>query len=128
MCEKIKAYKEKIAKGKARKTERTIQKFKTKMSKIKTHRCLKNFWGTSKAMEADSIVRLVRNFPKKRQAYICTLVMDDDATTPAHLEEDTGAKSKGRLPKSLTSIQMLADPSHRKRVVGGAFYKLGRKK
>ena len=128
MCEKIKVYKEKIEKGKARKKESNIQKFKTKMSKIKTHRCLKNFWGTSKAMEADSIVRLVRNFPKKRKAYIRALVMDDDATTPAHLGEDTGANSKGCLPKSLTGIQILADPSHRKRVVGVHFTSSGEKK
>ena len=56
---------------------------------IKPHRCMQNFWVTSKAMEADAIVRLVRNFPKTRNAYVRVLVMDDDATTPAHPKEDT---------------------------------------
>ena len=53
---------------------------------------------------------------------------DNAATTPAHLKEDTGPKSKGHLPKSFAGIDVLADPSHRKRVVGGKYYKLGRKK
>ena len=105
-----------------------IQKYNSKLKNIKAHLCLKNFWGTSKATESHSIVHLVRNFPEKRQAYIRALVMDDDATTPSHLKEDTGPTSKGCLPKSLSGIEILADPSHRKRVVGGAYYKLGRKK
>lgn len=54
--------------------------------------------------------------------------MDDNATIPSHLSEDTGPDSKVRLPKCLTGIVLYADPSHRKRVVGGAFYKLAKKR
>lgn len=77
-------------------------------------------------MEADAIVQMVINFPTKNDAYVRKLCIDDDATTPAHLQEDTGPDSKGRLPKFLTGIRVVADPTHRKRVVGNAFYKTGR--
>ena len=50
--------------------------------------------------------------------------MGNDTTTPAKLGEDTGSKSKGRLPKHLTGIRILADPSHRKRTWRNWYYKL----
>ena len=89
---------------------------------------MKTFNGSLKAMEADSIVGMVLNFPLKHDAYVRKLVMDDDATTPSHLEEDTGPNSSGRLPKYLAGILVLADPSHRKRVVGNAYYNLAKKR
>ena len=88
---------------------------------------MQNFLGNSKSMESNYIVNLVRNFPKKRNAYIHVLVMDDDVTTPSHLKEDKGPKSRGTLPKSLAGIEVLADPSHPNGVVGGTYYKLSRK-
>ena len=54
--------------------------------------------------------------------------MDDDVTTPAHLEEDNGPKSKGRFPNFLAGILILADPSHWKRVVGYSYYKMSKQK
>ena len=73
---------------------------------------LQKFNGTSKVMESDSIVKMVLNFPSKKKAYIRRLCMDDDATTPAYLQEDEGPDSKGRIPKELTSIDVVADPYH----------------
>ena len=64
-CTRIQSFKDKQQKAKAKKKESNIQKYKAKLKQIKPHRCMQNFWGTSKLMEADSIVRLVRNFPKK---------------------------------------------------------------
>ena len=128
VCSRVQAYKDKKVKAKAKKKQSNVQKYKAKLKQIKPHRCMQNFWGNSKAMESNSIVKMVRNFPEKRNAYVRVLIMDDDATTPSHLKEDTGPKSKGTLPKSLAGIEVLADPSHRKRVVGGTYYKLSRKK
>ena len=127
-CNKVKKW--------AKKKERTIkfekkakeEKCQNKINRYSTHKCLKTFNGSSKAMEADSIVGMVLNFPLKHDAYVCKLFMDDDATTPSNLKEDTGPNSSGRLPKYLAGILVLADPSHRKRVVGNAYYNLAKKR
>ena len=79
-------------------------------------------------MESELIVRLVLKAPKELKCYVRGLVLDDDTTTPAHLQEDMGEKSKGRLPKWLTGILLLADPSHRKRTWRNHYYKLSEKR
>ena len=114
ICARIERLEGKKQKAKRVKKKESAKKYKSKIKEIKTHRCLKNFWGTSKAMEADSIVRLVKKFPKHKGAYIRGLCMDDDATTPAHLKEDTGPKCSGQLSKGLTGITIFADTLHSK--------------
>ena len=88
---------------------------------------MKTFNGSLKATEANSIVGMVLNSPLKHDAYVRKLVMDDDATTPSPLKEDTGPNSSGRLPKYLAGILVLVDPSHRKGVVGNVYYNLAKK-
>ena len=104
--------------------KKKISKYKKKMEDLTNHDCLKNWKKSSKAMESETIVRLVLNSPKKLGCYVRGLVMDDDTTTPAKLQEDEGEDSKGRLPKQLTGIMVYADPSHRKRTWRNWFYKL----
>lgn len=79
---------------------------------------------SSKAMEADLIVQMVLNFPKIDHVYMRNIVTDNDATTPSNLEEDTGPKSSSHIPKHLTGILVLANPSHHKYIVGNAYYDL----
>ena len=68
-------------------------------------------------MESHAIVELVKTAPEKLHAYVRQIVLDDDTTTPAHLKEDVGPNSKGCLPRHLTGVRILADPSHRRRTV-----------
>ena len=56
---------------------------------------MNTFNASSKAMEADSIVQMVLKFPQKHDACVRKLVMDNDATTTSHLEEDTDPNSSG---------------------------------
>ena len=86
---------------------------------------MKNYFGnTSKGMESEATVRMVRRGPDKIGAYWRWLVMDDDTVTPAHLKEanPSDTKCKGRLCRDLSGIYCFADPSHRKRVVKNKFY------
>ena len=94
------------------------------MKQNETHTCLKNFSGPSKSMETDAIVQLILNAPKELGAYVRVLCMDDDTITRSHTKEDLGKKSKGCLPKELAGIQILADPSHRKRTVSNWYWGL----
>ena len=127
-CNKIKKLTKKKERAIKNKIHKKEQKYKNKIQALGTHKCLKTFKGSSKSMEADAIFQMVLNFPTKNGAYVRKLCIDDDATTPAHLQEDTGPDSKGRLPTFLTGITVLADPTHRKCVVRNAFYKLAGKK
>lgn len=86
------------------------------------------FDGDKKAMEVDSIVKMVLKLPKLHGAYVYKLFMEYDTTTPSHLQEDTETTSKGRLPKLQAGIDIAADPSHRKCVVGNAYYDLVKKR
>ena len=79
-------------------------------------------------MESHTIVKLVKTAPEKLHAYVRQIVLDDDTTTPAHLKEDVGRNSKGCLPRHLTGVRILADPSHRRRTVNNRLYKLAGKR
>ena len=68
--------------------------------------------------------RLVQNSPKKLGCYVHGLVMDNNTTAPANLQEDEGKDSKGCLPIQLTGIMVYANPSHQKRTWRNWFYKL----
>ena len=94
------------------------------MEALTNHDCLKNWTKSSKAMESETIVRLVLKSPKKLGCYVRGLVMDDDTATPAKLQEDEGEDSKGLLPKQLTGIMVYTGPSHRKRTWQNWYYKL----
>ena len=122
-CDRLKRVRKKKEKAvKAKKNK--IDKYKMKEDKLTGHTCRKNWEKSSKSMESEMIVRLAMNAPKKLNCYVRGVVIDDDTTTPAHLKEDKGEKSKGRLPKHLAGIRILADPSHRKKTWRNRFYKL----
>ena len=68
-------------------------------------------------METDAIVELIKMAPEKLGAYVRIICMDDDTITRSHIKEDLGPKTKGCLPKELSGIKIVANPSHRKRTV-----------
>ena len=123
-CDKLEIVRKKKEKAVAKGKTQKIKRYTTKEKKLADHKCMKNWGKSSKSMESETIVRLVLNAPRKSGMYVRGLVMDDDTTTPAKLREDTGSESKGRLPKNLTGISILADPSHRKRTWRNWYYKL----
>ena len=127
-CAKGKKYKKLEKRAVSAGNIKKASRYKSKYTSLKSHRCFKNYDGSWKGMEADSIVKMVLHFPSKKRAYIRRLCMDDDATTLAHLQEDEEPESKRRLPKELTGISIVANPSHRKRAVGNVYYKLAKKK
>lgn len=101
-----------------------VKKYTLKEDKLANHKFMRNWSKSSKSMESEAIVRLVFNAQKKSGMYVRGLVMDDDTTTPARLGEDTVPDSKYRLPKHLTRMNILADPSHCKRTWQNRYYKL----
>ena len=105
-----------------------LNQLRQEIDKLEGHTCTKNFDGSSKSMESDTIVQLVRTAPDKLKAYVIKVVLDDYTTTPAHLKEDTGPTSKGRLPSHLAGFTILADPSHRRRTVSNHLYALANKR
>ena len=123
-CDKLASATKKREKAVQAKNQKKINKYTKREKKLTGHVCYKNWTKSSKAMESETIVRLVKKAPKKLGCYVRYLVMDDDTTTPAQLREDEGEDSKGRLPKRLTGIFIYADPSHRKRTWQNWFYKL----
>ena len=79
-------------------------------------------------MESAFIFQFVWDAPTKLKFYVRELVTDDETNTPTHLQEDTGSDSKGYLPKNITSIQILIDPSHNTQNSQNRFYKLKSKR
>ena len=60
-------------------------------------------------------MQVVSNEPTLFGAYVRVIILDDDTTTSAQLQEDCGPLSIVRLEKCLTGIQVVADPSHPER-------------
>ena len=97
------------------------------MKKNENHDCLKNFSGPSKIMETDAIVELIKMAPEKLGAYVRIICINDDTITRSHIKEDLGPKTKGCLPKDLSGIKIVADPSNRKRTVSNWYWALEKK-
>ena len=121
-CEVIDTLVDKLESGETSKEEK--EKIETEIHELRTHECVKNFDGHSKAMESDAIAKVVSEAPTQLGAYIRVIVLDDDTTTRAQLQEDLGPTSAGRLEKCLAGIRFVADPSHRKRTVQKHLFKL----
>ena len=92
------------------------------------HDCPRNYHGSSKAMEADGALSLVKELDTKSKSklYVESFVTDDDTSIRAmlsHYNNDSG-KRKGKLPDHIPEPKWLADPSHRTRVVARAIFAL----
>ena len=101
-----------------------IYELRKKIEQLENHTCLQNFVGPSRSMETDTIIQIVKIAPVQLKAYVRVLVMDDDQTARSNIQEDLGPKSKGCLPGYLAGIRVLADPSHRKKVITNWYFKL----
>lgn len=107
--------------------DENLKEITLKIEELEKHTCLKNFNGPSKSMETDVIVQLILCALKKLKAYVRKICMDDDTITRPHIQEDLGPKSKGCLPYYLVNIAVVADPSHKKRIVSKWHYGLAGK-
>jgi len=88
---------------------------------VKKHRCVKNYEGTSKAMEAQALVEMLERAPKKHNVSICTIISDDDSNGRAKAQF---VSNGGQLRSAVEQPTFKADPSHRKRVFARAIYQL----
>jgi hypothetical protein len=88
---------------------------------VKPHRCVWNYEGTSKAMEAAGLVEMLIRAPEKYGVSICTIISDDDSNGRAKARHITNG---GLLPATVEEPKFLADPSHRKRVFARSIYNL----
>ena len=70
------------------------------------------------------IAQFLKVCPKKSGCFTRKIKLDDDTTAPADLKEDKRPDNKGRLPKHLAGIIVLAGPTHRKRTWRNRFYSL----
>ena len=89
------------------------------------HVCPRNYEGSSKAMESDAALSMVKKLHTDSQGkvYVRALVTDDDASLRAIVAHPT-TRGKGRLPTTIPAPEFLADPSHRTRVVARAIFAL----
>jgi hypothetical protein len=88
---------------------------------VKKHHCMRNYQGTSKAMEAEGLVAMLQRAPKKNKISICTIISDDDSNGRAKARH---INKGGKLLETVEEPEFLADPSHRKRVFARAIYNL----
>jgi len=86
-----------------------------------SHRCLKNFDGSSKSMEAAGLVAMLKRMPEQKSASVCIIISDDDSNARAKAQHICNG---GSLPESIEEPRFLADPSHRKRVFARHIYNL----
>jgi hypothetical protein len=78
---------------------------------VKNHRCIKNYGGTLKGMEAQALVALLERAPEKYNVSICTIVSDDDSKGRAKAQH---VSNGGQLTLVIKEPSFFADPSHRK--------------
>ena len=95
---------------------------------IPDHICIRNHHGSSKSMEVDGIIEMLIRLFDERHVGIISITADDDITMSSHLQHAIICKgkqlNKGRIPPHILVPQHLADPSHRKKVVGKHVYQL----
>lgn len=77
-------------------------------------------------MECDAICNLVSKVPILLNAYIRCIVLDDDTKIRTNLKEELGKKSKGKLEACISSVRIIANPSHHKRAYQKHMYKFDR--
>jgi len=88
---------------------------------VKQHRCMKNYDGTSKSMEAAALVAMLCRMPQEKGVSIKAIISDDDSNGRKKAQHmDRG----GQLPPHVEEPKFLADPSHRKRVFARSIYNL----
>eukprot|EP00978_Attheya_sp_CCMP212_P026795 scaffold88833_cov40-Attheya_sp.AAC.1 len=117
---------------------------KNDMEKVEHEDCPANYEGSSKGMESEAIVKMIRQGYEDDDGFIIGFVcMDDDATTRSQLRhswadkieegtmseadwpcEKSGKKKpdKGKLDLHMIVPYIYADPTHRKKVVRNALY------
>lgn len=88
---------------------------------VKNHKCMKNYEGTSKSMEAEALVTMLQRAPEKHSVSICTIISDDDSNGRAKAKH---VSNGGKLSNSIEEPSFLADLSHHKRVSTQAIYNL----
>jgi hypothetical protein len=76
---------------------------------VKNHRCVKNYEGTSKGMEAQALVKMLERAPKKNNVSICTIISDDDSNGFLKAQH---VRNGGRLTQAFEEPSFLANPSH----------------
>ena len=97
----------------------------TKEEEPGEHECPKNYMGSSKAMEADGALSLVKNLDLETNSkvFIESFVTDDDSSIRAILRHPS-KRGKGKLPLHIRKPKWLADPSHRTKVIANAIFQL----
>ena len=87
--------------------------------------CPLNHEGSSKSMEADSALVIVKNLYEKNNklVYVKGIVADDDSSTKAILKHKINNR-KGKLPPEIPEPIWLADPGHRIKTVSSKIYAL----
>jgi hypothetical protein len=76
---------------------------------LKNHRCVKNYEGTSKGMEAQALVKMLERAPEKYNVSICTIISDGDSNGFLKVQH---IRNGGRLTQAFEEPSFLADPSH----------------
>lgn len=80
----------------------------------KPHECCKNYDGTSKAMEADMVIEMVKEVQATHSGLtIDAIIGDEDSTTIARLRASVNPE-----------IEKLSDNNHLKKLFGNALYNL----
>ena len=99
-------------------------------SKIIDHFCVRNYDGSSGAMESDGLLLILIELYKKYgdNIYIETVVTDDDTKIKKYLTypryKRRGWKNHGGcLPLHITEPKWFADPTHRAKCVAGVFFR-----
>ena len=90
------------------------------------HKCPRNHEGSSKSMEADAALQLIKKIFREYagRIYVKVIVSDDDSTMKAILKHEGPTSKKGKLPLEIPEPTWLADPSHRVKVVASKIYAL----
>jgi hypothetical protein len=91
------------------------------LTNVRRHVCVKNYEGSSKAMEAAALVKMISRIPEEKGVSICTVISNDDSNARAKARH---VSNGGLLPLNIEEPCFLADPSHRKRVFVRSIYNL----
>jgi hypothetical protein len=78
---------------------------------VKKHVCMKIYEGTSKSMEAATLVCMLSRMPQEKGVSIKAIVSDDDSNGRKKAQHIANG---GELPPHVEEPCFLADPSHRK--------------
>ena len=92
----------------------------------RTHECPRNYEGSSKAMEADGALTLLKDLFRStdKKVFLEYICADDDSSMRSLLRHETPTSKKGRLPDDIPEPAWLADPTHRIKVASKAIFVL----